>query len=55
LRFTSLADPTTVAGLVDQAPPWQAAGAEHLAVWFGAIDGFQRRIRALAAATRRRR
>jgi hypothetical protein len=35
-----------VADLVDQAPAWQAAGAEHLAVWFGAIDGFQRRMRA---------
>jgi hypothetical protein len=43
---------TRVADLVDQAPAWQAAGAEHLAVWLGAIDGFERRMRGLAAATR---
>jgi hypothetical protein len=43
---------TRVADLVDQAPAWQAAGAEHLAVWLGAIDGFEWRMRGLAAATR---
>jgi hypothetical protein len=37
---------------VDQARAWQAAGAEHLTVWFGAIDGFEWRLRALAAAMR---
>ncbi|MCX4746154.1 TIGR03619 family F420-dependent LLM class oxidoreductase [Kitasatospora sp. NBC_01287] len=29
---------------------WDAAGAEHLAVWFGALDGFEQRMTALAAA-----
>jgi hypothetical protein len=50
---TAWADPhKRVADLVDEAPAWPAAGAEHLAVWFGAIDEFQWRMRALAAAMR---
>jgi probable F420-dependent oxidoreductase len=52
---TAWADPhERVADVVDEARAWQAAGAEHLAVWFGAIDGFEWRMRALAAATRAR-
>ena len=49
---TAWSDPhKRVPDLVDQACAWQAAG-KHLTVWFGAIDGFEWRMRALAAAMR---
>lgn len=45
-------DTRTVGELADEVARWEAAGADQLAVWFGAVDGFTSRMTALAAAVK---
>ncbi len=45
------ADPgTSLGAIVERARAFDAAGADHLAVWFGGLDGFEDRMTALADA-----
>ena len=36
--------------VTDQVRQYEAAGADHVAVWFGPVDGFGDRMTALARA-----
>ncbi len=44
-------DDRDVTDVLAEVDAWAAAGADDLALWFGAVGGFARRLRAFAAAS----